>query len=47
MNSTAAEGDDSLQRFYAYKNTFEKDNKWVNIPNKSMSVLTDPRVAAC
>lgn len=29
------DADDSLQGFYAYKNTFDKDSVWVDTPKRS------------
>ena len=43
MNDPEAQEGDTLQGFYAYKNTFTKDSKWVKLPHKVAFVVNaDP-----
>ena len=42
MNDPDDHDGDSLQGFYAYKNTFTKDSIWVKIPKRSMFLFSYP-----
>ena len=45
MNSTEneSERDHNLEGFYAYKDTFDQDNVWVEVPRTSQTLPTSVR----
>jgi hypothetical protein len=39
MNRNSPDGRGSLNGFYSYKNTFDKDSVWLDVPKHGMAPL--------